>query len=86
MDKKATALIGQLGVQPGKSTVLLSYRQGKNGNAINGTDNAWMFGGTYLLVQNVQLQLNYTRYSGSAYNGTPANGDRMITLMLYSAF
>ncbi len=86
MDKKSTALIGQLGVVPGKSTVLISYRQGKNGNAINSTDNAWMFGGTYLLVQNVQLQLNYTSYSGNAYNGTPANGDRMITFMLYSAF
>jgi hypothetical protein len=85
-DRTATAIVGQLGVQPGKSTVLLSYRHGDNGSAIDSTDNAWMIGGTYSLVQNVQLQLNYTEYSGSAYNGVPKNGDHMMTLMLYTAF
>lgn len=85
-DRKATAIVGQLGIQPGKTTVLMSYRHGDNGKALNSTDNAWMIGATYLLVQNVQLQLNHTEYSGSAYNGAPANGDRMTTLMLYASF
>lgn len=85
-DRKATAIVGQLGIQPGKSTLLLSYRNGDNGNNFNSTDNAWMFGGTYLLRQNVELQLNHTEYSGSAYNGAPSNGDRMTTLMLYTSF
>lgn len=85
-DRKATAIVGQLGIQPGKSTVLLSYRHGDNGKATNNTDNAWLIGATYQLVQNVQLQLNHTMYSGNAYNGTPQNGDRMTTLMLYAVF
>jgi hypothetical protein len=37
-------------------------------------------------VQNVQLQLNHEAYSGSAYNGTPANGDQLTTLMLFASF
>lgn len=85
-DRKAAAIVGQLGIVPGKSTLLLSYRNGDNGNITNSTDNAWMIGGTYLLRPNVQLQLNHTEYSGSAYNGAPKNGDRMTTLMLYTAF
>lgn len=64
----------------------IRYRQGDTGKASNSTDNAWMIGGTYLLLQNVQLQLNHTEYSGSAYKGAPKNGDRMTTLMLYTSF
>ena len=63
-------------------------RKGENGKLINRSDNAWMIGATYSLLSNVQLQLqlNHTEYSGSAYRGSPANGARMTTLMLYSAF
>lgn len=85
-DRKATAIVGQLGVLPGKATLLLSYRKGENGKLINSLDNAWMIGATYSLLANVQLQLNHTEYSGSAYRGSPANGTRMTTQMLYSAF
>jgi len=85
-DRTATALTGQLGVIPDKATLLLGYRKGDSGRVVNNEDNALMLGGTYLLMRNLQLQLNYTRYSGSAYQGTPANGDRMLTLMLYSSF
>lgn len=85
-DRKAAAILGQLGVVPGKITVLMSYRRGENGRTINYRDNAWMIGGTYSLLQNVQLQINHTEYSGSAYSGSPANGNRMTTLMFYSAF
>ena len=85
-DRKAAAILGQLGIVPGKITVLASYRRGDNGRAVSSRDNAWMIGGTYSLLQNVQLQLNHTEYSGSAYRGSPANGTRMTTLMFYSAF
>ena len=85
-DRTATTLTGQLGVIPGKATVLLGFRNGKNGKRLNSTDNAVMLGGTYLLMQNLQLQLNHTLYSGSAYNGIPAKGDRMTTFMLYGSF
>lgn len=85
-DRSATAVVGQLGVIPGKGTILLSYRKGDNGRLVNSTDNAVMIGGTYLVWPNVQLQLNHTEYSGSAYRGTPVNGTRMTTLMLYTAF
>lgn len=63
-------------------------RKGENGKLINRSDNAWMIGATYSLLSNVQLQLqlNHTEYSGTAYRGSPANGTRMTTLMLYSAF
>jgi len=85
-DRSATAIVGQIGVIPGKGTVLLSYRKGENGRLFNSTDNAVMIGGTYLLWPNVQLQFNHTEYSGSAYRGTPVNGTRITTLMLYTAF
>jgi hypothetical protein len=85
-DRTATALVGQLGVSPGKATMLLGYRNGDNGKAVNSEDDAVMLGGTYLVLPNVQLQLNYTFYSGSAYAGTPVDGDRMLTLMLYGSF
>jgi len=85
-DRKAAAILGQLGVVPGKVTLLMSYRRGENGRTVNYNDNAWMIGGTYSLLQNVQLQINHTEYSGSAYRGSPADGTRMTTLMFYSAF
>lgn len=85
-DKTATTIAGQLGVLPGKATVILGYRQGDNGSATNNDDNAWVVGGTFNMVQNVQLQLNHEEYSGSAYDGTPANGDQLTTLMLFASF
>ena len=85
-DRKATALLAQLGVVPAKIRLLLSYRHGENGKTINANDNAWMIGGTYSLGSNMQLQINHTQYSGSAYRGNPPNGSRMTTLMFYSAF
>jgi hypothetical protein len=57
-----------------------------HGKANNSADNAWMIGGTYLLMDNLQLQLNHTMYSGSAYIGAAANGKRMTTLMFYTSF
>lgn len=85
-DKTATTVAAQLGILPNKATVMLGYRKGDNGKAVNSGDNGWMVGGSFNIVQNVQLQLNHEMYSGSAYNGTPANGDQMTTLMLFASF
>ncbi len=84
--KTATTIAGQLGVVPGRTTLLLAYRKGDNGKAANHEDNALTIGGTYQLKQNVQLQLNHEMYSGSAYDGVVANGDQLTTLMLFAAF
>lgn len=85
-DRTATTIAGELGVLPGKATLLLGYRGGDNGRAANSGDNAWVIGGKYNIVQNVQLQLNHEKFSGSAYDGTPANGNQMTTLMLFASF
>ncbi len=82
----ATTIAGQLGVVPGKATLLMAYRKGDNGKATANGDNSLMLGGTYQVVQNVQLQLNHEMFSGSAYDGAPANGNRLTTLMLFAAF
>lgn len=85
-DKTATAIAAELGVVPRKATLMLAYRKGDNGKATKNGDNAVTLGGTYQIVQNLQLQLNYSKYSGSAYDPLPANGDQLLTLMLFGAF
>ena len=86
--KTAATIATQLGVVPGKATLLLAYRRGDNGKAADNGDNSIAVGGNYLLAQNVQLQLNHEMFSGSAYDTTPApaNGNRLTTLMLFAAF
>ncbi len=87
-DETATALAAELGVVPGKATVMLAYRKGDNGKAANNDDNAWTVAGTYQIVQNMQFQLNFTKYSGSAEDtvSAQANGDQLLTLMLFGGF
>jgi len=84
--KTAATIAGQLGVVPGKATLLMAYRKGDNGAAANSGDNSLMIGGTYLMEQNVQMQLNHEMFSGSKYELAQANGDRLTTLMLFAAF
>lgn len=84
--KTAVTVAGQLGVIPAKATLLMAVRKGDNGLTTSNTDDSFIVGGTYQLVQNVQLQLNHEMFSGSAYDGTPTNGNQMTTLMLFAAF
>ncbi|HUX90314.1 MAG TPA: hypothetical protein VMV48_06445 [Gallionellaceae bacterium] len=84
--KTAATIAGQLGVVPGKATLLMAYRKGDTGAAANNDDNSLMLGGTYLMEQNVQLQFNHEMFSGNAYDGAPANGNQLTTLMLFAAF
>lgn len=84
--RTAWSVLTELGVLPGKATVALGYRAGKNGAATDNSDNALVIGATYLLAQNVEFQLNHTRYSGSAYDPKPVGGDQLTTLMIFAAF
>ncbi len=78
---------GSLEVIPGIATVQAAYRQAKNGNYVQTGDNAFMLGGTYELAQNIELGLNYTMNSGSAWNAqaNPA-GKTATTLLLEALF
>ena len=84
--KTAWSLLAELGVLPGKATVSIGYRGGKNGAASSNSDNALVFGATYLLAQNVEFQLNHTIFSGDAYDPKPVEGDQLTTLMIFAAF
>ena len=89
-DKKAWSLLAELGVLPGKATVAAGYRAGNTGAAANNKQNTTTLGATYLLAQNVELQLNYSMNNGSHYdlaaNNEQLNGDRLATLMVFAAF
>lgn len=84
--RTALTLAAQLGVLPGRASVLAALRKGDNGADTNSGDNSVMLGATYLLVQNVQLQFNYERFFGTAYDVSPAFGNQMATFLLFAAF
>ncbi len=84
--RTAITIAGQIGVLSGRATLLGALRKGDNGADANNGDHSVMLGATYLLVQNVQLQFNYERFFGSAYDVTPADGNQMTTFMLFAAF
>lgn len=83
---KATSLIGELGVVPGRATVMLGYRSGDTGAATNNKDNAALIGGTWQLAQNMQIQLDIAKHTGSKYSTAQPEGTRDTILMLHSAF
>lgn len=94
-EKTAWSILAELGVLPGKVTLAAGYRSGDNGKTANNKDDAVIVGATYLLVQNVQLVLNHTSYSGNAYDRANANNpltsqkdgaNSLTTLMLFAAF
>ncbi|MDP2688944.1 MAG: hypothetical protein Q8P48_02415, partial [Deltaproteobacteria bacterium] len=83
-DKTAWAIMVELGVLPNRLTVAAGYRGGNTGAATNDEDNATTLAAVYTPLQNLQLQLDYTWYSGDAQ--TSAAGDQLATLMLFAAF
>lgn len=78
---------GSLELIPGIATLQAAYRQAKNGNYAQTGDNAFMIGATYELAQNIEIGLNHTMNSGSAWNGlvNPA-GKTATTLLLEALF
>jgi len=91
-EKNAAAIAVELGVLPRKATVILAYRKADNGELAYNEDNAVTVGGTYQIVQNMQLQLTHAMRSGNAYDaGSPnmlvgGDGDRHTTLLLFGSF
>jgi len=76
---------GSLEIIPGIATLQAAVRRAKNGNFANTGDNAIMIGGTYELAQNIELGLNYTSNSGSAWNGLVAPVGKSATTLLLEA-
>ena len=90
-DRSATAVSAELGVLPGRATVIVAYRKGDNGELANNSDNAVTVGGTYQIVQNMQLQLTFAKRSGSAFDAGAPNmtgglGNQLLTLVLFGSF
>ncbi len=86
-DKKAWSVLGEVGVVPSRGTLMLGYRNGDNGAATRNKDNALMIGGTWMVAQNIEVQLWNTRYSGNKYDDPkPAGGDTLTGLMLFMGF
>jgi len=78
---------GSLELIPGIATVSAAIRRAKDGNLINNADNAFMLGATYELAQNIELGLNWTTQSGSAWSALAAPvGKTSSTLLLEALF
>ncbi len=85
-DKTAWAIMAEVGVIPNRLTVAAGYRDGNTGAATNDEDNATTLAAVYTPLQNLQLQLDYTWYSGDAPTSAAGPGDQLATLMLFAAF
>jgi hypothetical protein len=89
-NKTATAIAAELGILPGKATLMLGLLKGDTGAASDSGDNALTLGGTWSFAENVQLQLLITKRSGSLYRAPvgvrPETGNRLMTLMLSAGF
>lgn len=84
-DRKAWTLLAEVGVVPGKLTAAAAYRHGRSGAAGDDKDNATTLGLVYTPLQNIQVQIDSTWYSGGGGPG-PGQGDNLTTLMLFAAF
>jgi len=85
-DQEAWSVLAEYGIMPAKMTVYIGYLDGDNGKAASNTDKRLTLGGTWMLGQNVELQLWNTFYSGNAYDPKPGGGDNLTSLMLFVAF
>jgi len=84
-DKTAWSIMAEVGVIPHKLTAAAAYRAGRNGSATLQHENATTVGFVYEAVQNFEVQLNHSWYTGDA-KPSPASGNMLTTLMLFAAF
>lgn len=86
-DKSAFSVHAQLAFTP-KLMALLGFRTADTGKPGANKDNAVTLGATYMLAQNMQVQLNHVVRSGSKFDADPkgGTGKSQTTLMLFSAF
>jgi len=89
-DKSAWSILAELGVLPNRVTVAAAYRSGNTGAVGASDQSAVPLGATFLVTQNVELQLNHTLNSGDFFNvpanNELANGDQLTTAMIFAAF
>jgi len=89
-NKHAWSVMGEWGVIKDKATLLLGYLNGDNGTDPGlgaNEDRRLLFGATWLVAMNVELQLWNTRLSGNAYDPRPADGgDNVTSIMLFAGF
>jgi hypothetical protein len=82
--EEAASVLVEFGVIPGRVTAAAAYRLGDNGKATMNEDVAGTFGATYLLAQNIQLQVNHVIFGGNARSGT--TGNQKTIVMIFAAF
>ncbi len=82
--QEAVSALAEVGVIPGRITLAAAYRLGDNGKETMNVDAAALFGATYLLAQNIQIQVNHVRSWGSAWTGN--SGNQKTILMIFAAF
>ncbi|MFQ5354302.1 MAG: hypothetical protein ACE5DR_05085, partial [Thermodesulfobacteriota bacterium] len=89
-DARAWSILGEVGVLPNRVTLAAGYRAGSTGAIGPSNESAVTVGGTFLLAQNFELQINHSVNSGDVFdvpaNNELANGDQLTTLMLFAAF
>lgn len=85
-DQEAWSILAEYGIMPSTMTVYVGYLDGDNGKAASNTDKRLTLGGTWMIGQNVELQLWNTFYSGTAYDPKPSGGDNLTSIMLFIAF
>jgi hypothetical protein len=84
-DKMAWSILAELGVLPGKATVIAAYLDYDSGAATNSDDSATTLAATYLVTQNVELSVNHTWFDKD--QGTAgANGDQLTYLRIFAGF
>jgi hypothetical protein len=90
--KKATILLGELGVIPNKVTVTLALRNATTGVAGDTKDDATTLGARYNFAQNIAMRLEYTKGKREAvgapqrFAGSALSGDTKTAVMLSAAF
>ncbi len=82
-DRLAFTALAELGIWPSRATLGGAYRDAENGAAIDEKENAITAFATFLVTQNVELQIDHTWYDNDV---DPASGDELFTLMLFAAF
>jgi hypothetical protein len=82
--RQAVSLSGEVGVVPDRLTLSVGGRYGKNGKVTGQDDLAGVAGATFLLLQNIQLQVNHVISGGEAWSS--AAGKQKTILMVFAAF
>jgi hypothetical protein len=77
-------VLAEVGVIPGRVTAAASYRLADSGKPAMSEDIAGALGATFLLAQNIQIQVNHVMFSGNAWSG--AAGNRKTIVMVFAAF